>query len=157
MEKITESSEKFPEVFLKKFIRIKDASQRVALGLGLGVFLGIIPGTGPLAALLLAGALRINIAAAVLGCLVVNTWFTIITFLASVKVGSWIMRVNWQEEYQSWQALIKNFHFASLFSRTVFRSLLPIAVGYIIVAFFAGFVVYLIALIILTGAKKCRR
>lgn len=45
--------ESFRSIYLKLF-QINDTPQRIALGVGLGVFTGIIPGAGPIAALFLA-------------------------------------------------------------------------------------------------------
>ena len=40
-------------IFAKLF-KINDSAQKIALGVGLGVFSGLMPGTGPAAALFLA-------------------------------------------------------------------------------------------------------
>jgi uncharacterized protein (DUF2062 family) len=96
-----------------KLFKINDSPQRIALGLGLGVFLGIIPGTGPLAALFLALLFRVNRASALLGSLLTNTWLSIVTFLLAIKVGSFIMRLNWQSVYAD-----------------ISKAILPLIVGY---------------------------
>jgi uncharacterized protein (DUF2062 family) len=117
-----------------KLFKINDSPQRIALGFGLGVFLGIIPGTGPLAALFLALLFRVNRASALLGSLLTNTWLSIVTFLLAIKVGSAIMHLDWQVVRQGWM-------------------LLPVILGYFIVSFSLGILVYLVTLIIL---KICR-
>lgn len=128
---------RFLKLIYVKLFRINDTPQRIALGLGLGVFLGILPGSGPLAALFLAFLLRVNRAAALLGSLLTNTWLSIATFLLSVKLGSAIMNLRWQEVYQK-------------------KIILPVIVGYFLVAFGLGLAVYLITLIILKYANKSR-
>jgi uncharacterized protein (DUF2062 family) len=117
-----------------KLFKINDSPQRIALGLGLGVFAGIIPGTGPVAALFLAFIFRVNPASALLGSLLTNTWLSFVTFILAIKVGSAIMHLDWQVVRQGW-------------------ILLPVILGYFIVSFSLGILVYLVTLIIL---KICR-
>ena len=130
---INRVSQFFKLLYIKLF-KINDSPQRIALGFGLGVFLGIIPGTGPLAALFLALLFRVNRASALLGSLLTNTWLSIVTFLLAIKVGSAIMHLDWQVVRQGWM-------------------LLPVILGYFIVSFSLGILVYLVTLIIL---KICR-
>ena len=139
--------------FLKKLyiklFKINDTPQRIAAGLGLGVFLGILPGTGPLAALFMAWILRLNRASALLGSLLTNTWLSIVTFLLSVKVGAAIMKVNWEETREAWMLFLKDFHWLDLLKLSALNIILPVVVGYLIVAFCLGLAVYLITWIIL--------
>jgi len=99
----------FKLIYLKLF-RIDDTPQRIALGLGIGVLLGILPGSGPIAALFLAWVLRVNQASALLGSLFTNTWLSIVTFILSIKVGSIITKLNWQDVQRDWMLFLKNFH-----------------------------------------------
>lgn len=138
----------FKFIYLKLF-RINDTPQKIALGLGLGVFLGIIPGSGPIAALFLAWALRLNRISALLGSLLTNTWLSIVTFLLATKIGSTIMKLNWQNTYYCWKSVLKNFHWKSLFKLSFLKVILPVIVGYFIVAFTIGFMVYLIMLMVI--------
>lgn len=141
----------------RKIISIDDSNQHIALGFSLGVFLGVFPGVGPFTAFVLAGFFKINRVAALLGVLLFNTWLTFATFVLSVKLGSWVMHLDWHKEYeQAWQ-LFTHFKFANLFESTIFKTLLPILLGYIIIAFFISFVVYLTTLGILTRVRKCKK
>lgn len=117
-----------------KLFKINDSPQRIALGLGLGVFAGIVPGAGLLAALFLAFIFRVNRASALLGSLLTNTWLSFATFILAIKVGSAIMHLDWQVVRQGW-------------------ILFPVILGYFIVSFSLGILVYLVTLIIL---KICR-
>jgi uncharacterized protein (DUF2062 family) len=137
-----------------KLVRINDSPQRIALGLGAGVALGILPGTGPIAALCVAWLLRINRMAALLGSLLTNTWLSFVTFLVSVKIGSLILRLDWQEVYGAWLAFLKNISWANFLKLPFVKVILPVAFGYLVVAVFIGFVVYLITIVILTGVKR---
>lgn len=80
----------FKYLYLKLF-RTNDTPQRIAFGLGIGVFLGIMPGAGPLAALIAATFLRANRAAAIAGAFLTNTWTSFLIFILSVKVGAGII------------------------------------------------------------------
>jgi len=140
-------------IYIKLF-RIHDTTQRIALGLGLGVFLGIIPGTGPLAAIFLALVFRVNRAASLLGSLLTNTWLSIVTFLLSIKVGSAIMRVSWQDTRQNWIEFLKNFRLRDLWQLSTLKIIWPVIIGYLVVAFFLGAATYLIALIIVRQKKR---
>ena len=133
-----------------KLFKTHDTPHRKALGLGIGVFLGIIPGTGPLAALFVAMWLRVNRATALLGSLLTNTWMNIVTFLLAGKLGSAILNVDWQQIQQQWESLRKNFHFSDLLTQATWHILLPLFIGYCVIAFFLGCAAYLICLIMLT-------
>jgi len=143
----------FRSLYLRVF-RLNDSPQRIALGLGLGVFLGIVPGTGPIAAIVLAGVLRISVLSAFLGSIAVNTWLSIVTFILSIKVGAFVMRLDWQDVYNHWMALINNFHWKSVFNAAVMKTFLPVFVGNVIVALVFGFFVYLLMYFILSHARR---
>jgi len=135
-------------LYLKMF-RINDTPQRVAMGFGLGVFVGILPGTGPLAALLLAALFRINKAAALLGSILTNTWLSLITIVLSIKIGASIMGLNWKDLYSQWQILLENFHWKSLLQLSSLKIVLPVLLGYLLISATLGFATYLISLLIL--------
>lgn len=139
-------------IYLKLF-RINDTPQRIALGVGVGVFLGNAPGTGPIAAVCMAFLLRINRAAALLGSLVTNTWLSIVTFILSIKVGSGIMGVDWQDVQKNWTQFLKDFQFINLLNLATLKIILPIIVGYLVVSFCIGVIAYLATLIIIKRIK----
>ncbi len=136
------------DLFYWELFGAHDAPEKIALGLGVGVFTGILPGAGPLAALFLAFILRVNRAAALLGSLLTNTWLSIATFLLSIKTGSSILRLDWQDVWRDWELCLRNFRWLDLFKLTIFKLILPVMVGYLVVAFCVGLIVYLITLII---------
>ena len=132
----------FKLLYLKLF-RINDTPQKIAAGLGLGVFSGIFPGTGPIAALFLAFVFRVNRAASLIGSLLTNTWLSFVTFILSIKTGSAILGLSWQEIYNEWNSLLKGFHWQGLFKSSVLKIILPVALGYLIIALSAGLLTYL--------------
>jgi len=121
------------KTFLKKFFLINDTPHRIAAGAALGIFLGIIPG-GILTAIVISSILRVNRLAAVAGVLATNFWTSFLIMPFSAKLGSWLFGIKTQE-------LIENFNnaysadFKDFFSETVvLKLLLPLTVGFIIIA-----------------------
>jgi uncharacterized protein (DUF2062 family) len=151
--KFRENFFRFLKLIYLKLFRINDSPQKIAIGFGLGVFLGILPATGPLASLFAAWIFRVNRAAALLGCLLTNTWFAVATFLFSIKAGSVVMGLDWHQVYSSYQQLIKNFHWADLLKLSIFKMFLPVLIGYFIISLLVGLAAYFITIIILTRFK----
>ena len=136
-----------------KLFKINDSPQKIALGLGLGVALGVVPGTGPVAALFLAVAFKINRAAALLGSLITNTWLSFATFLLALRIGSAIFKISTEALKSDWTGIFNNFQWENLFKVSFFRVILPIFSGYLIVSAVLGVTVYLVALIIIKKVK----
>lgn len=122
-------------IYLKLF-RINDSPQKVAIGLGLGVFFGVLPGMGPLAALFFAFLFRVNRAAALLGSILTNTWLSIPVFVLAVKAGFLITGINYKDFAKSWTGIAS------------------VIVGYIAVSLCIGILVYLAALIVIKYHRK---
>lgn len=145
------------ESFLKKIINfifaklflIHDSAPKIALGVGLGVFAGLLPGTGPAAALFLAFIFRANRAAALFGSILTNTWLSLVTFILAIKLGSVILNLCWQQVYQKAQGLIYDFHWVKFLKLSFLEVLLPVITGYIVIGLFLGIVSYLITLLII--------
>lgn len=143
----------FKAVYLKLF-RINDTPQRIALGLGIGVFCGVLPGLGPIAALALAFFLRVNRASALLGSVLTNTWMSIPVFLVSLKAGAAITGVRYQELQSSWELLIKDFRWTLLFDVSIRNLLWPILLGYAVISLGIGIITYAVALIAAEYVKR---
>jgi uncharacterized protein (DUF2062 family) len=143
----------FAHIYFQLF-KIDDSAQKVALGFGIGVFLGVFPGTGPLAALFCAWLFRLNRASALLGSLLTNTWISLVIFLLAVKAGSAVMRVGWQEVHKAGLDLIKDFHWAKLWSVSIGKIALPLLIGYTLIGLVLGLLAYLITLILLTRLRN---
>ena len=143
----------FKAVYLKLF-RINDTPQKIAIGLGLGVFCGVMPGMGLLIALFLAFILRVNRAAALLGSLLTNTWLSIPVFLISGKAGSFLTGSNYADIAKMWSALIKNFSWRGLFELSVDKIAFPVILGYIVVSLCIGITAYLVTLGIIKIVKR---
>jgi len=83
--KLKEKIVRFLKIIYRKLVIINDTPQKIAQGFGLGVFLGVLPFFGPIAALVLSSLFRMNKAAAILASLLTNSWISVVTFLLSVK------------------------------------------------------------------------
>ena len=135
-------------LYLKLF-RTNDSPQKIACGLGLGVFIGILPGAGPFAAFIVAMLLRVNRAAAVLGALITNTWTSLITMFLAIKIGASVMSLDGKVLYSQWKALLSDFHWRSVFAIAFLKLVFPVLIGYLIISIFLGVLVYLICLFVL--------
>jgi hypothetical protein len=139
---------------LSSILKINDSKQKIALGFGLGVLSGIFPGTGPLVAVFLSFILRANYVSALLGSLLTNTWLSIVTFLLAIKVGAVIMGVNWQDVQREWGFFLTHFQWIDIVKMSVLKLVLPVFLGYLVIACIAGVLSYLIVLIILNLKRK---
>jgi uncharacterized protein (DUF2062 family) len=142
----------FKFIYLKLF-RINDSPQRIAIGFGLGVFVGVMPAMGPLLALCLAFIFRVNRASALLGSLLTNTWLSIVIFAMSVKLGSFLTGANSANVIAAWHAVIKDFKWAKLADLAVNNLIAPVMLGYILISALAGLITYLAAFLILKYTK----
>ncbi|MCX5706364.1 MAG: DUF2062 domain-containing protein [Candidatus Omnitrophica bacterium] len=154
LKNIKDKIYKFFNWLYLKLVKIDDTPQKIALGFGLGVFVGILPGTGPLVALFLAFIFKVNRASALLGSLLTNTWLSFVTFILAIKIGSAIFNLSWQELEQGWISLLKEFSWQSLFKVSLLKIVLPTITGFFIVSFFLGVLTYSITLIIIKRRRK---
>ncbi len=144
-----------PFYFLyRKLVLVDDTPHRIALGAGIGIFTGVLPGVGPLAALALAFLLRANRAAALMVSLFTNTWFTLITLVASIKIGAFVLGNDWNQIYSEWKFFLKHFQFFKLFESSILKILLPVILGYIILALIGAVVVYLLIRVVFYMQKR---
>jgi uncharacterized protein (DUF2062 family) len=151
---ILNKSIRFLKSLYLRIFRINDSPQRVAIGFGLGAFLGILPGTGPIAALIMAALFRVNKAAALLGSLLTNTWLSLLTIALSIKIGASIMDLESREVYNTWHAVLKDFHWKQVLETRIFNLILPVLTGYLIVALCLGVIAYFGALVFLTIQRR---
>ncbi len=138
----------------QKLSRIDDTPEKIAAGFGLGVFAGILPGIGPVAATLMAILLRVNKIAAFFGALLTNTWLSFITLILSIKIGSLLTGSDWQRVYAHFKDLFKDFHFKKLWDTSIDEVLVPTAIGFFIVGLTAGLLSALGVLFFLKQYKK---
>lgn len=154
MKKSEDKKGKISGWFYAKFFKINDSPQKIALGFGLGIFSGILPATGPLAALFLAFFFRVNKASALLGSLLTNTWLSFLIFIPALKIGAFLFGIQWQELRKSWFFNLTGFNWQGLFKLSLFKAVLPVIAGYFLIAFSLGLLVYFLALIVLSLKKS---
>lgn len=147
---------RFFKLLYLKFYRSNDTPQKLALGFGLGVFLGIMPGLGIIAAVVLAGLLRVNRVTALLGTLTTNTWLSFATLVLSTRVGSSIMGLNWHEVYGEWKNIVKTFSLFNLFKTSFNDVLVPMALGFIVVSFCVAVIAYIVSLFVIIEIKRIK-
>ena len=132
-----------------QLVKMDDSPQRIALGFGVGIFLGILPGTGPIAALALAFIFRINKAAALLGSVLTNTWLSVATFVLAIRIGAGLLGLHWAAVQLQAQDLVNHFSWKALCDASVGNILKPLLLGYAVVGLMCGVMAYLAALFIL--------
>ena len=136
-------------VIFSKLFKINDSPRKIALGVGLGVFSGLMPGTGPVAALFLAFIFRANRAAALLGSLLTNTWLSLVTLVLAIKAGSLALGLHWQDVDRKMQGLLHDFSWAKFFKLSFLDVLLPVITGYLIIGLLLAAASYLLTLSII--------
>ena len=149
-----DKSKRFFRFLYIKLVRINDSPQRIALGFGLGVFFGILPGAGPVASLVMAFIFRVNRVAALIGSILTNTWLSAVTFVLAIKIGSAITAANWTEVYNQCKFLLKNFQWKNLWDISFLDIIRPLAFGYVIIGLLAAVIAYLVTIVILAQRKK---
>lgn len=141
----------------EKILKINDSPQKIAIGFGLGVFMGIMPGVGPVAALVMAFFFRVNRVAAFIGGLLTNTWLSLITFILAVRIGSAVTGLDWETVSQNCKVLLNDFHWNKLFQSFVFDIFVPLVIGYAVVGLGAAVASYLVIRTILKQRKNNRK
>lgn len=153
ISKISDKIVRFFKTIYLKLVIINDTPQKIAQGFGLGVFLGVFPGAGPIAALVLSSLFKMNKASALLGSLLTNTWLSVVTFLLSAKIGALITGQDWQSIKIGWNELLQNFHWLDALKLSALEIAAPVMLGYLAISVIAGISAYFIVFIIVRIIK----
>jgi len=148
IRKIGDASRSVPSYFsglLRKLFVIDDTPQKIALGLGIGVFLGILPGTGPIAALVIAAFLRANKASALAGAVLTNTWFSLVCLVLAAKIGAWMLGTRWQALFNDWQLSFRPFTWSRLIQPAFLKVFLAVIMGYLAISLCLAIAAYIAA------------
>ena len=151
--KALDKAANFLKLIYLKLIKINDTPQKIAMGFGLGVFTGIMPFAGPVAAIFLAVLLKVNRASAFLGSLLTNTWISIVSFLLSIRIGSLIFGLDAGTIRSRWTELFKNFHLSSMLKLSALEIILPVVTGYLLIALFSACAAYAVVFVIIRSIK----
>jgi uncharacterized protein (DUF2062 family) len=129
-----------------KIFRINDTPHKIAAGFALGVFLGILPATGIVAAIFLSILFKVNRASAIIGSVITNTWVTIPFFFMSVQIGAKLSHTTPESIKTSWDLLCRDFHWSALLESAAQKIFIPVILGYLLLSLLAGMIAYVIAL-----------
>lgn len=139
-----------------RLVRLDDSPEKIARGVALGVVLGILPtfGLGVVAAIILAGYLKLNKASAVIGTLIMNPWTSPFFWALSYLAGSLLLGYNLQETV----ALIKYLktHEDVWKNLLAQRLLLPYIIGNIIITAGSAATSYIACLYAVKAYKRAR-
>lgn len=129
--------------FFRRFFLIDDTPHKIASGASLGIFLGIAPGAGVAATLVLSSILSVNRLAAMTGVLATNTWSLIVALPLSATVGGYLFGGSKtyliEQFHQYYQLGYKVF----LKKEILFDIVLPLAVGFAVVSGLSALFCYL--------------
>ena len=142
---------------LKHFFTLEDTPHNIAAGFALGVFLGIIPGGGPLTTLLVATFFNWNRASATIGVLASNLWTTLLILPMAAAIGGFLFNTTPAYLMQEFNHTF-NLGIQYFFSEIVFFDLaLPLYVGFVIIGGFIAFCSYLFFYLLLKYKKVAVR
>lgn len=75
----------------KALVDFRSSPHRLALAFGLGLALGILPGTGPIAAAVVAAVFRLNLPVMVAGAFLTNPLTAPLVYGGSYFLGHWLL------------------------------------------------------------------
>ena len=133
---------------------VNESPHRVALSFSLGVFLGILPFTGVLAAIGLAWYLKLNKAAAILGSAITNTWLGFIVLGIAVKIGAKLTGLNWHDVQTKLEGLFKHFTWDKIHETNIVSLIGAVAVGYVVVSLIFALLGYILARIMIAWHRS---
>jgi uncharacterized protein (DUF2062 family) len=153
-KKISDKIKRFAKLIYLKLFRINDSPLKIALGFGLGVFVGVMPAMGPVIAFALAFVFRVNRASALLGSILFNTWVGVISLLLAARIGSAVTGLSYRDVYGGWNELIKSFSWDKLFKTSIHEVLIPIGIGYLFISLFFAIVSTMAVYVIAMGVRN---
>lgn len=128
-----DSMQKIKKIF-QQFFLIGDTPHKIAGGAALGIFLGIAPGEGVMATLVLASLFKLNRLAAMAGVALTNMWMTIAVLPFAAAVGGILFHTSNKVLINDFTASYQGGA-AFFFSRMLwFDIALPLLTGFAVVA-----------------------
>lgn len=140
----------------QKIIKINDSPHRIAGGFAIGIFFGVLPGAGVMAAILFAYIFRVNRAAAFASSFLTNSWLGIVIFVLAVKVGGWVTGSNWRQIYHECKKFIKHFEWEKVIDGSALPILKPLMAGYAIIGIVVALLVYILVIVIVIQVRRRR-
>jgi len=142
--------------FFKRFFLIDDTPHKIAAGAALGIFLGIAPGAGVAATLVLSSIFRFNRLAAMTGVLATNTWSLVVVLPLAATVGGYLFggsKAYLIEQFDQYQSLGVKFF---LSKEILFNIALPLGVGFVVVSGLAALFFYFLIFSIIKLQRRTR-
>jgi uncharacterized protein (DUF2062 family) len=148
---------KFLKSTYQKIIKINDSPHRIAGGFAIGIFFGVLPGAGVMAAILFAYIFRVNRAAAFASSLLTNSWLGIVTFVMAVQIGGWVTGTEWHQLYDKCRDFIKHFEWEKIVDGSALPILKPLMAGYAIIGAAVAVLVYICVFMIVVRVRNRRK
>lgn len=101
--------------------------------------------------------LRVNRASALLGSILFNTWVGLLALLLAIKIGSAVRGLNYNDVYDGWLVLLKNFKWEKLLELSIYDVLIPIGIGYLIISFLFALVATAVVYMLAEQIRKKKR
>lgn len=133
---------------------VHEQPHAVAFSFALGVFLGVLPFTGVIAAIGVAYFFKLNKPAAILGSALTNGWLMLIVLGFALQTGAWSLGVSQVEIQAQWQDLVKGFTWQDLLSPVILKLIVPLALGFVILSLAFAVVGYFLALGIILWHRR---
>jgi len=144
------------EKLKEKLLGIHDSEHRIALGAALGLLLGVLPGTGPIAAVAGAFLLRANKAAALAGSLLVNTWINFVTFPLAAAIGAFLWNLDLASFSGNWAELGRSFTWRAFVDVALHDAAIALFTGYLLIGLLMAAVGYVICYRAVARARRPR-
>lgn len=139
--------------FCKQFFLIDDTPHKIAAGAALGIFLGIAPGEGVMATLILASLFRFNRFSATVGVALTNMWMTVAILPLAAAVGGFLFNASSTQLIRDFDASYRS-GMAFFFSRVVWVDVaVPLLVGFFVVAGCIAVAAYVLLYVLLKRRK----
>ncbi len=139
---------------LKKFMRLEDSPHNISLGFSVGVFLGILPFTGVLAAIAVAWYFKLNKPAAILGSFLTNTWLGFIILGISIHLSCQFLGVSYAKIKAIFEQFFKDFHWEVFGDALMLKILAAVAFGYLILSLLLSLMAYFACLAYIHYKKR---
>lgn len=140
----------------KKLTGINDSPFKIACGMAIGVFFGLLPFAGPIISLLLAAVLRVNKLTALIGALLTNTWLTAICAIFALNTQN-IYSNSHSIDFKNLMNALKNFDIAAFLKIITGDFFLPFLIVFVIIAAILSLTAFVLTLLAVNIYRNLRR
>lgn len=122
----------------RRLAAVPESPHDIAKAFAVGVFIGILPGTGTVVALLAAFTFHLSKVATVLGSLCANPWTMPLIYAACYNLGKWILQL---EEPIEWKIL---FQLRTGWPEQLGKAAPPMIVGGVVLGLLMAIIAYVV-------------